>query len=1240
MNNISIIKNYDSTEGDNCSYISVDKSKVKTIRDLVIQAAETFKTKTYLRYQIENEIQSVSFEELLFACETYGAWIHKEMENNVTDSERGVHVGLLGIGNYNYYIAYLGTMFSGNITIPMDPNLDINTLMYCINHGDVDVIFYEIKFQSKIDVLKEKCPNVKEYILLEKGNSTEISNMTDLLIKYKGQKISKNIKADDNTLMIYTSGTTGKKKGVVLTHDNLIDKFFSTFNFKGNQTEIYLCILPLYHIFSSNDFLFSLRFGFTVCFDFDISKLVKNLQLYQPTKTSLVPLLAKNLLNIINLNIQEHPYIPIEEAKNQIVGKNFYKIQSGGGYLSPELSEGFRKYGIVIGQGYGLTETASKASLSDFNPKKIASVGRVAPNSEIRIYNGEIQIKSRAVMKEYYKDPERTKEAFTEDGWLHTGDIGYFDEDGYLYLVGREKNLIILSNGENVSPEALETLYANEALIQEILVYGYEDVLCAEVYPNFKYAEMNNISEEEIKKKVWNIIEVKNKDLPSYERIVKLSIRNEPFAKTASKKIIRSEFMKELEIREKNKEKIKPKEIKKPTNEIQSKLSQIIFHALGKKEFGIDSDLYEFGLDSFSCTIIMNEIRKEFNIPISLNFVVHNSSVEKLEKYISEYKKDENEETIDFSKRDVYPTVLSQIYSFGVYKGFTQGNIPCLFRLHEDVDLQKLKESIEKLIDINYELKATIHLDEEGKYKNYRHDERKADIKISKLTDKEWEEVRKGLIYPYNFTEDELLYHIGIYETETYNYLYFDISHLMCDGISYRNLIDELNDIYEGKIIEPKKYSFFEYSLENTHNFLEVFKKERGTYHNKLLEGLTLHDNPFMRKDAYNSKPYVDAQFIDTYSKIDVDKFHAFCDSKSITDNALFMFAAAHALNLYENINDCALISLHNGRISERWNRVCGYVAKYYQFRFTEVENEKVVDAIHRSGKQIMETMCTTLPFITKNNFFFQYQGRIRDFNEIGGKPAVQEDVLIDSTFNQLSVFLRQNKFRYVMNYWSNVYDTQQLDNYIHIIEDIVVGIINGTEYIKDLRSQISEKYFTNKRSCSVEELNEAIGKKVFVCEDEKNTFINTYILNSQLEKQFIGGWGDIYVEENEYINVKDIIDNPFGEGKLFKIGYTGKFLPDENQTINVLENDCRFIMWALLGFERYQNINIIEKTLEEYEGIERASTDLKFTNGEFAIISNIYGENEPDIEKVKEYLKSKLEERIVPSEIIYHKME
>jgi len=1260
MSNISIIRNYDTTEGDDCSYISVDKKKVNTIRDLVIEANETFKNKTYIRYHIENELYSITFEEMLSICEVYETWMHNEMENKVKDTGRCIHIGILGIGSLNYYIAFLGTMFSGNMTIPIDPNLDIDTLTYCINHGDVDVIFYETKFQSKIDILKERCPNVKEYILLEPtnnneneqdNNSEEISNLSTILNNTKNQEIVKDVKKDDNALMIYTSGTTGKKKGVVLTHENIIDKLFSTFNFKGNQTEIYLCVLPLYHIFSSNDFLFSLRFGFNVCFDFDVSKLVKSLQLFQPTKASLVPLLTKNLLNIINMNIRDHPELSAEEAKKQIIGENFYKIQSGGGFLSEELTNGFNKLGILVGQGYGLTETAGKASISDFNPKKIASVGRVAPNSEIRIFDGEIQIKSKAVMKEYYKDPELTKEAFTEDGWLHTGDIGYFDEDGYLFLVGRKKNLIILSNGENISPEALETLYANEALIQEIIVYGSDDVLCAEVYPNFKYADVNNISRDNIKETVWNIIETKNKDLPSYERIVKLSIRNEPFIKTASKKIIRSEFMKELELREKNKN-VQQKEIKKPTNEIQSKLYDIAVHALGSiKDFGVDSNFYDFGLDSFSCTIIMNDIRKKFNIPISLHDVVHNSSVMELEKYILEYKKDENEEIVDLSKRDVYPTTTMQKMCFPEYGGSTHGNVQSLFILHEDIDLHKLKASIEKLIDINCELKATIHLDEEGKYKNYRHDERKADIKITKITDKEWMEVKKGLLYPYNFVEEELLYHIEIFETETHNYLYFDISHLICDGVSYKILIDDLTDIYCGKPVEPKDYSFYEYALERNCNALQTYLNERKYFVN-LLSGITLRGNPFVRRDAYNNdpnkdsrfvkRPYEDGRIVGTLEKIDLEKFESFCKDHSITENSLFFVAVGHALNIYENVKDIAISSIHNGRISDKYKRVCGYLATFYELRYTEVENETVIDSIHRVGKQIMETMCKQHGFMQRNCIFFQYQDRIHEYKSLCGKPVVQEIIPIQSPFFQLGVFKRDNGFKYLAAFWDNIYEAVQVEKFIHIVEDIVVAIVNGVTYIKDLRNSICEDNLTSKRVTSIEELNEAIGKKYIWCDDEKNTYVNTYILSNELDRQVIGGWGDLYIEENEYIKVKDtdIIDNPFGKGKLYKTGFTGRFIPDEKRSINVLENDCRIIMWGFSGYERYGNINITEKTLAEYPGIEKAYSEIKYMDDKFNIISHIYSKNELDKVKINDYLKSKLEERYIPVDIIFHKLE
>eukprot|EP00833_Pecoramyces_ruminatium_P011125 jgi/Orpsp1_1/1185157/evm.model.c7180000092547.1 len=1223
-------------KNNNCSYVSVEQKYVHTIKDLTIEAAKKYKNKTYIRYYNGNEMVNVSFEDMLSVCKIYTSWICNEIEKLVEG--RGVHVGLIGIGNYNYFIAYLSTIYSGNVTIPLDPNLDYDTLTFCINHGDVDVIFYETKFQSKINELKEKCPKVKKYILIEKDDEhPELLNLNDILINYKGQEFNKEVKPDDNALMIYTSGTTGRKKGVVITHDNLVDKFFSTFNYKGYVTEIYLCVLPLYHIFSVNDFLFSLRFGFTVCFNFDLSKLVQSLQLYQPTKTSLVPLLAKNLLNLINMNIINHPELSVEEAKQQIVGKNFYKIQSGGGYLSPELADGYNKLGILIGQSYGLTETSSKASLTDFNPKKIASVGRVAPNSEIRISNGEIQIKSRAVMKEYYKEPEKTKEAFTEDGWLHTGDLGYFDEDGYLYLVGRSKNLIILSNGENVSPEKIESIYNSEPLVQEIIVYGYDDVICAEIYPNLKYAESMHIGKDSIKENLWKIIENKNKDLPSYENIVKLTIRDTPFEKTASKKIIRSKFMEELEKRNNNNnnnandQESNGKKIMMPTNDIQKKLFNIVKSSVGdiKKEFGIDSDLYDIGLDSFNCTLLTSRISEEFHINMKLTDIVHNSSILKLEKFVNHSKKND----IDLSIREFYPMATNQFCMIYAFTG-TMSNITVLYRLDKGIDLPLLKASLEKLINIHVELKATIRK-ENGKCNIYRHDNYEVNIPIKKLTDKEWESTKDHLVQPYK--DDDQLYRITIYETESNHYLLFDMSHLMSDGYSFKILMKELDDIYSGRKVEPKEITYYEHLLLRQAEVGKTFMKSQKLFSDKL-EGITIPSNPFTRKDAYVSKTVNGDRFKKELSKIDMNKVLEFCEKNSITENTLFTTAASHAFALYENMDEVIINNVNSGRLNEKWERSIGCFARFYPLRYTMKKDERTMETLHRTGKQIMEGISEDHTYVAYNTFYFQYQGDIIDIDSIGNKPITQEPIKADTIFLQFSIYKIKGKYILTVVYWKNIYERQQLEGYANLIEDVVASMINGTKLVKDIRAQIAEEHLTTKRTISVDKLNESVGQKLVSCEDEKNTMVNVYILNKHLERQVMSGWGDLYIEENEFVNLEEKIDNPYGEGKLCKTGFTAKFLPDG--AINVLENDCRFWVTSILKTGDHRNINIVEKLLSKYEGIEKAYVDLRYKE-KFQLIAHIYGKEEPDMTQLNEYLKSHLNDDVlIPKEIIFNKLE
>ncbi|KAL6593531.1 hypothetical protein U3516DRAFT_568036, partial [Neocallimastix sp. 'constans'] len=482
--------------GDKNFPSEIKRRKVKTLQDLVYESAKKFKTRSYIRYlNDKNEICNISYQETARIFESFASWLNKIQRS--IDSSRQLYVGIIGEGTLNYVIAYFATVFGGQVTVPIDPNSDPETIVYCVNKGDIDILFYDESLKSKIEYIKDKCPKVKKYLLINKNNEINLDDedcIEDILKNYEGKKVNKKVLPSQNAFIIFTSGTTGNKKGVVLTQDSVIDRVYSLVFVKNSRYNIFMNILPLYHIFSSGDFLYSMRLGYTVCLSYDLSKLLQNIQIFQPSLIVCVPLIAKNLFNGYSKIRKLYPSLSVEDAKKKIFGEKLHSLYVGGSYFLKDMIVKYDEIGIFVSHGYGLTETNGNGTQSDYQPSKFGSVGKSPLGFRTRTVKGEIQIKSKSLMKEYYKDPEKTKEAFTSDG----------------------------CNGENVAPERLENIYNNESFIQEIIIYGDNDVLCSEIYPNEDYIKLNNIPPEEVKDKLWKIIEEKNKDLPPHERIAKL----------------------------------------------------------------------------------------------------------------------------------------------------------------------------------------------------------------------------------------------------------------------------------------------------------------------------------------------------------------------------------------------------------------------------------------------------------------------------------------------------------------------------------------------------------------------------------------------------------------------------------------------------------------------------------------------------------------------------------------------
>ena len=497
-----------------------------TIREILVQTEKKFGKEDAVRYKIgKNEIESKSYTQLKKDSESFSG-VLKSL------GELGGHVAMTGRTSYQWLVAYLGTVNSGSVAVPLDVSLPAEEMCELIDRADVTVLVLDEVRTDVMEVVRQHCPKLKYLISMQKAQSDAAVLSFEQLLKEQEGSFAFSPEPDQLCTIMFTSGTTGKSKGVMLTHRNLAENA-TCLDMKIPERTVLLSVLPIHHAYClSMDILKGMSLGAVICINDSLMRVVKNIKLFQPNMILMVPL----MIETISKKLEETAWIPPALVKNKIFGKQFHTICSGGAYLNPSYLELFQKYGITILQGYGMTECAPVISTSVSWNIKRDTVGQLIPNCEAKVVEEELWVRGSSVMQGYYNMPEETAQTL-QDGWLKTGDLGYVDEDGFVYLTGRKKNLIITKNGENVSPEELENKIGSNRMVQEILVRENEGVIEAEIYPDYEYAKKKKISD--MNAELQKVIDEYNQGAPAYKKVYRIKVRETGFEKTPSKKIKR-----------------------------------------------------------------------------------------------------------------------------------------------------------------------------------------------------------------------------------------------------------------------------------------------------------------------------------------------------------------------------------------------------------------------------------------------------------------------------------------------------------------------------------------------------------------------------------------------------------------------------------------------------------------------------------------------------------------------------
>lgn len=596
------------------------------LQEFVREISRLYGERAAYRYFVEDTIVSKSFRELERDVNAVASWM-------VQKGWRRKHIGILGSSCYSWITAFLGIANSDNVVIPLDKMLPEQEILNLLVMGDIEVVFLSEEFEPMMRAIQESDNKVTNVISFSGTTYREILRTAPVPLPGLDPEIM--------TEILFTSGTTGTSKGVVLSQKNIVSNINDicrmdfTQNLKCNP--VVMSVLPIHHTFELTvDNLGVLYCGATVCINDKLENIVSNLNRFKPAVILVVPTIAEVFYKKVMEGIEsggQKGKVAFAKKCNKVLsgmkidarrklyknlldkfGGNLTNVVVGGAALRSEIAEAFDEFGINMYQGYGLTECAPLVAANYPRKNKFGSVGQPVSYMNVKIENQEILVKGDGVMLGYYKNPEATAEAI-QDGWFHTGDLGYLDEEGYLYITGRSKNLIILDNGKNIYPEELEEYLMTVPGIKDVMVYDDKGKISAIVQPV-------NPNDKQTMKGIKQGIRKVNEKLPPYKRIVGLDYRAQDFPKTTTLKIKRSEVMKWIqEQREKNAVDYVP-----PVTAEQKRLVMAFEQALGRRNIGIKDDFFELGGDSLSA------LELAAVVGVQAQDIYENPTVEQLEQ--------------------------------------------------------------------------------------------------------------------------------------------------------------------------------------------------------------------------------------------------------------------------------------------------------------------------------------------------------------------------------------------------------------------------------------------------------------------------------------------------------------------------------------------------------------------------------------------------------------------------------